>query len=166
MLEKLYASPQDFVYPFQTFVLPEYVKAFKHEWEQLGEKDVLFVERSFFTSLYVFAVTCLDDVRFSILRRIVDQFIDLYPTLGRVDAIFYLDTPVDVCVSRLVLRNRAEEKKVHPEYLRSIEKSYLKWKDQDYFPYPANKVTACLDGKKTLEELTQAVFATIDAALF
>ena len=163
MVAKFYefSDDDDFNYVFQTYVIPEYVKEFKKTMEGLRENDVLFVERAFYSSLCVFAAKNVDDVRYSVLRRLSDEYVELYPALGRLDGVFYLDTPISVCLDRIEKRARAEEKGITGEYLRRVACDYEIWRKSEYFPYRDIKIVEILDGSLSTDFLVETVFQKI-----
>ena len=165
MLEKFYQAPDGFNYIFQSYIIPEYVRAFKNVRDGLGENDVLFVERAFYSSLCVFAIKSVDDVQYSVLRRISDQYAALYPPLGRLDGIFYLDTPIGTCLERICQRARSEENNVSGEYLYGLKNTYARWKETGYFPYIGTKMMETLDGSLPTDVLAETVFKKIEEQL-
>ena len=165
MLAKFYESPLSFNYTFQSYIIPEYVRAFKEAREELGKCDVLFVERAFYSSLCVFAVRSVDDIRYSVLRRLSDQYAELYPSLSRLDGIFYLDTPIPTCLERIAKRARPEENAVTDEYLQRVSGDYAKWKESGYFPYFNAKFTETLDGTLAVDNLAELVFKKVKEEL-
>ena len=67
------------------------------------------------------------------------------------DLLFYIETPVDICLERIRMRDRPEELSIGKNYIESLERYYTQ------FVLTNNIRLIKLDGRKSVERLTEDI---------
>ena len=73
---------------------------------------------------------------------------NVYPKLS---GIIYLDTPVDECIHRMIIRGRKEEKSITKEYLTQLDDNFKKVIKESGIPYL--KLNGVYDLQQDLEKV-------------
>ena len=83
---------------------------------------------------------------------------NVYPKLS---GIIYLDTPVDECIHRMILRGRKEEKSLTKEYLTQLDDNFKKVIKDSGIPYL--KLNGVYDLNNDLEKVDQELMNFIQS---
>ncbi len=124
LLDLMYHSPSCNSFEFQVVALMS--KA--HQLEM--KKPINIVERSISAQRHVFIPVLLENRAITKLQEeILLYAFDFMEKLEsqKIDLIVYVQCPIEVGMSRLMLRNRVEENKVDLKYLGQIHEKYENW---------------------------------------
>ena len=148
LLEKFYEDPDRWGFSFEFYVMLTKLKALAKAAE--SEKPVIILERSFFSNKIFMDTSAklgkLNDLEYHMLNNIYEFFMsNVYPMLS---GIIYLNTPVDVCISRIAKRNRGEESAVDKSYLTMLKEKFDQLANDSTIP------TLILDGNFDLQRDT------------
>lgn len=158
LLEKFYEDPDRWGFSFEFYVMLTKLKALAKAAE--SDKPVVILERSFFSNKIFMDISAklgkLNDLEYQMLNNIFDFFmVNVYPVLS---GIIYLNTPVDVCISRIAKRNRGEESSVDKNYLIMLKEKFDQLANDSTIP------TLIIDGNFDLERDTKKI--TMDMTNF
>lgn len=158
LLEKFYEDPDRWGFSFEFYVMLTKLKALAKAAE--SDKPVVILERSFFSNKIFMDISAklgkLNDLEYQMLNNIFDFFMaNVYPILS---GIIYLNTPVDICISRIAKRNRGEESNVDKNYLIMLKEKFDQLANDSTIP------TMIIDGNFDLERDTKKI--TIDMTNF
>lgn len=120
LLEKFYSDSERWGFSFEFYVMLSKLKALTKAAE--STKSIIILERSLLSNKVFmdisFKLEKLNDLEYKMLKNTWEFYMNnVYPILSGV---LYLNTSVDVCVSRIAKRNRQEESSVDAGYLRLI----------------------------------------------
>ena len=92
------------------------------------KKKIILIERCMLTDKVFFDLNVenglsnpMEEAMFKNLYEFLSN--NVYPKLS---GIIYLDTPVDECIHRMILRGRKEEKSLTKEYLTQLDDNFKK----------------------------------------
>ena len=131
ILESLNTDPNRWAMTFQHYafatMLEQYRSAQSHD-----DKIVIF-ERSIFSSRNVFAEVLHDNGYMNDLEwKIYTQWFDMFSSEVAMDGFIYLHTSPNVCMERIELRDRLEEKSLTScDYLMDLETKHDEWMAQE-----------------------------------
>lgn len=120
LLEKFYLDSERWGFSFEFYVMLSKLKALTKAAE--SNKSIIILERSLLSNKVFmdisFKLEKLNDLEYTMLKNTWEFYMNnVYPILSGV---LYLNTSVDVCVTRIAKRNRQEESSVDAGYLRLI----------------------------------------------
>ena len=102
-----------------------------------SDKKIILIERCMLTDKAFFDVNVennlcnpMEEAMFKNLYEFLSN--NIYPKLS---GIIYLDTPVDVCIQRMIQRGRKEEKSLTKEYLTQLDENFKKVIVESKIPY-------------------------------
>lgn len=139
MLEKFYADPKTYSFPFQMMAYISRLKILKNSiktaLENTSGKVYIITERSLYTDKYVFAKMLfergdIEDVCYNIYMNWFDEFAEDYI----INKIVYVNTKPQICHERISKRARLGESiipldylvecnKYHDEYIRAFNQT-------------------------------------------
>lgn len=120
-LELFYNDPIKYAYEFQKIVLLSQINGLKKEIERT-EKKIIVCDRSFETTIKVFSSLMLEN---ELLK--IEEFEELQNIMKSVNISFtkiYLKTDPEICLERIKMRNRPEEKYISLDYLFDLERKH------------------------------------------
>lgn len=126
LLELLYTDSDRWVVPFQSYVTLTMLQSHMLP----SEKPIKLMERSIYSSKYVFAKNMFKTGRIHIgMYKILQAWYDFLETTMkiRVDLIVYLRTTPEVVYERIQRRARAEERSIPLEYLQQLHALHEEW---------------------------------------
>ena len=101
------------------------------------DKKIILIERCMLTDKVFFDLNVenglsnpMEEAMFKNLYEFLSK--NVYPKLS---GIIYLDTPVDECIHRMILRGRKEEKSITKEYLQQLDDKFKKVIKDSGIPY-------------------------------
>ena len=101
------------------------------------DKKIILIERCMLTDKVFFDINVenalsnpMEEAMFKNLYEFLSN--NVYPKLS---GIIYLDTPVDECIQRMILRGRKEEKSLTKEYLTQLDDNFKKVIKESGIPY-------------------------------
>ena len=101
------------------------------------DKKIILIERCMLTDKVFFDLNVenglsnpMEEAMFKNLYEFLSK--NVYPKLS---GIIYLDTPVDECIHRMILRGRKEEKSITKEYLQQLDDNFKKVIKDSGIPY-------------------------------
>ena len=101
------------------------------------DKKIILIERCMLTDKVFFDLNVenglsnpMEEAMFKNLYEFLSN--NVYPKLS---GIIYLDTPVDECIHRMILRGRKEEKSLTKEYLQQLDDNFKKVIKDSGIPY-------------------------------
>ena len=102
-----------------------------------NDKKIILIERCMLTDKVFFDLNVenglsnpMEEAMFKNLYEFLSK--NVYPKLS---GIIYLDTPVDECIHRMILRGRKEEKSITKEYLQQLDDNFKKVIKDSGIPY-------------------------------
>ena len=102
-----------------------------------SDKKIILIERCMLTDKVFFDINVengfsnpMEEAMFKNLYEFLSK--NVYPKLS---GIIYLDTPVDECIHRMILRGRKEEKSITKEYLQQLDDNFKKVIKDSGIPY-------------------------------
>ena len=102
-----------------------------------NDKKIILIERCMLTDKVFFDINVengfsnpMEEAMFKNLYEFLSN--NVYPKLS---GIIYLDTPVDECIQRMILRGRKEEKSITKEYLQQLDDNFKKVIKDSGIPY-------------------------------
>ena len=102
-----------------------------------NDKKIILIERCILTDKVFFDLNVenglsnpMEEAMFKNLYEFLSK--NVYPKLS---GIIYLDTPVDECIHRMILRGRKEEKSITKEYLQQLDDNFKKVIKDSGIPY-------------------------------
>ena len=119
-LSRFYQDAQRYALPTQLFFLFQRANQIK----DLGERDMFakpVVADFFFEKDPIFARMNLDDEEFALYNQIYQH---LHVKASKPDLVIYLQTPIDVLVDRVEVRNVSYEQDIPREYLVRLANAY------------------------------------------
>ena len=102
-----------------------------------NDKKIILIERCMLTDKVFFDINVenglsnpMEEAMFKNLYEFLSN--NVYPKLS---GIIYLDTPVDECIHRMIIRGRKEEKSITKEYLQQLDDNFKKVIKDSGIPY-------------------------------
>jgi len=148
LLGMFYDNPSRWAYTFQSYAFLSRMKAQlqpvtafsgnvsvnngEEESSKRAKKTLVqFFERSVYSDRYCFAQNCYEnnlfnEVEWGIYKDWHAWLINAFPA-AKLDALIYLRTSPETCLTRLKKRNRSEELGVDLAYLKSIHQRHEDW---------------------------------------
>ena len=126
ILSKFYQNPQKYAFPLQIYILQTLHLQLQNAMEQNPEATIFVCERSVESSRYIFSQMLYDKKHMNSLEmQIYNSIYDtLYKDKYKISKIIYLDTPPEICLTRIQTRDRLAEKNISIEYLLQCEIYY------------------------------------------
>lgn len=127
-LELLYLDPLMNSGFAQMHIIEEQLKHYKDTVN--NSVDILLCERSLYSPIiFTKTLASLGYVSPFVESKLLDASIKAITTVFpgnpfASDAVFYLDTPVDICFKRIALRDRLAEDQINITYLSTLEAEY------------------------------------------
>ena len=124
LLEKFYQDPERWGFSFEFYSMLSKIKCLLKAAE--SEKNIVIIERSLLSNKIFFDISKdmnkLNDLEYGMLINTYNFYMqNIYPMLN---GIIYLNTPVDLCVQRIIQRNRGEEVNVDKNYLFMLKEKF------------------------------------------
>ena len=145
LLEKFYKDPERWGFTFEFYSMLSKIKCLLKASE--SEKNIVIIERSLLSNKIFFDISKdmnkLNDLEYGMLINTYNFYMqNIYPMLN---GIIYLNTPVDLCVQRIIQRNRGEEVNVDKNYLLMLKDKFDELSNYSTIP------TLVIDGNFDLE---------------
>ena len=145
LLEKFYQDPERWGFTFEFYSMLSKIKCLLKAYE--SEKNIVIIERSLLSNKIFFDISKdmnkLNDLEYGMLINTYNFYMqNIYPMLN---GIIYLNTPVDLCVQRIIQRNRGEEVNVDKNYLLMLKDKFDELSNYSTIP------TLVIDGNFDLE---------------
>ena len=151
LLEKFYKDPERWGFSFEFYSMLSKIKCLLKASE--SEKNIVIIERSLLSNKIFFDISKdmnkLNDLEYGMLINTYNFYMqNIYPMLN---GIIYLNTPVDLCVQRIIQRNRGEEVNVDKNYLLMLKDKFDELSNYSTIP------TLVIDGNFDLERDSKKV---------
>ena len=145
LLEKFYENPERWCFSFEFYSMLTKVEALIKAAN--CNQSIIIIERSLLSNRIFIDISKemdkLNNMEYNILLKTWDFYIqNVYPQLS---GIIYLNTPVDVCVNRIIQRNRNEEWNVDKSYLNILHEKFKELSNESTIP------TLIVDGNYDLK---------------
>ena len=145
LLEKFYKDPERWGFSFEFYSMLSKIKCLLKASE--SEKNIVIIERSLLSNKIFINISKemnkLNELEFGMLMNTYNFYMEnVYPMLN---GIIYLNTPVDLCVQRIIQRNRGEEVNVDKNYLLMLKDKFDELSNYSTIP------TLVIDGNFDLE---------------
>ena len=126
ILEKFYSNPKKYCYLFQSYCLFSRFSLLDNIKDNL---NYIFIERSIFSDNNVFAKAChhinqLNDIEYDIYNLWFKKFLTAHPIQY---CHIYLQLDPNICLERILKRNRNEETSITIKYLELLHEHHEKW---------------------------------------
>ena len=123
ILEKFYENPSRWSFTLQMSILKDMHQQYMKILKSLKYTDLVFVERSP-KSCTVFVENSKE------LGYLCEAEVEIYNTYHKLltwqpDKTIQLTAPVEICMSRIIQRNRKEEHAIDVEYLTALHARYV-----------------------------------------
>lgn len=123
-LPKFYENREQYAFPLELFFMAERYKQLK---DFLQAKDLfqqVTISDYLFTKSLLFAKVNLPQEEFSLYQKL---FNIINPHLAKPDLLIYLHSPIARLRSNINKRNRSYEQGIDPDYLYSIQETYIQY---------------------------------------
>lgn len=123
-LPKFYENREQYAFPLELFFMAERYKQLK---EFLQVKDLFHqvtISDYLFIKCLLFARVNLADEEFTLYQKL---FNIINPNLIKPDILIYLHAPVSKLKENIKKRNRPYEQSIDPEYLFSLQETYIQY---------------------------------------
>ena len=145
LLEKFYENPERWCFSFEFYSMLTKIEALIKVAS--CDKSIILIERSLLSNKIFIDISKkmdkLNNMEYNILLKTWDFYIqNVYPQLS---GIIYLNTPVNVCVNRIIERNRNEESSVDKNYLNILHDKFQELSNESTIP------TLVIDGNFDLK---------------
>jgi len=129
LFEMFYKDMSRWSFTFQIMAFITRAKTWSEVLERI-EGDHVVLERSIFTDRHVFAknlyaVGAMNDSEWQLYQQLWDFLALNY--CEKPSRIIYLRTPAEICLERITLRGRSEEKAIPLDYLKRLEDLHDEW---------------------------------------
>ncbi len=145
LLEKFYQDPERWGFTFEFYSMLSKIKCLMKAAD--SEKNIIIIERSILSNKIFIDLSKemnkLNDLEYGMLINTYNFYKqNVYPILN---GIIYLNTPVDLCVQRIIQRNREGENNVDKNYLLMLQEKFDELSNNSTIP------TLVIDGNFDLE---------------
>lgn len=123
-LPKFYENREQYAFPLELFFMAERYKQLK---DFLQAKDLfqqVTISDYLFTKSLLFARVNLADDEFALYQKL---FNIINPHLAKPDLLIYLHAPIEKLKANIQKRNRSYEQSIDPDYLLSLEETYIQY---------------------------------------
>ncbi|MCO6497029.1 MAG: deoxynucleoside kinase [Chitinophagaceae bacterium] len=123
-LPKFYENKEQYAFPLELFFMAERYKQMK---DLLGAKDLFHqvtISDYLFIKSLLFAKVTLHDEEFNLYQKL---FNIINPQLMKPDLLIYLHAPISKLKENIKRRNRSYEQSIDPDYLYSIQETYINY---------------------------------------
>lgn len=129
LFEMFYTDMERWSFTFQIMAFTTRAKT----WSEILKKvtgNRVILERSIFTDRHVFAknlygVGAMNDSEWQVYQQLWEFLSQNY--CEKPDKIIYLRTPAELCLERIKMRGRSEEKQMPLDYLKRLEDLHDEW---------------------------------------
>jgi len=128
ILEKFYANPGKYAFPFQVMAYSSRLSMIRNAIKNNPYCKVIVCERSLDADKNIFAKMLhddgkIDDMCYQIYEKFYSEFSDdIY-----LDGLVYIDADAEVCKQRVEMRNRQGEDGISLEYLQKCKDYHDEW---------------------------------------
>ena len=145
LLEKFYQDPERWGFTFEFYSMLSKIKCLMKAAD--SEKNIIIIERSILSNKIFIDLSKemnkLNDLEYGMLINTYNFYKqNVYPILN---GIIYLNTPVDLCVQRIIQRNRGGENNLDKNYLLMLKEKFDELSNNSTIP------TLVIDGNFDLE---------------
>ena len=145
LLEKFYQDPERWGFTFEFYSMLSKIKCLMKAAD--SEKNIIIIERSILSNKIFIDISKemnkLNDLEYGMLINTYNFYKqNVYPILN---GIIYLNTPVDLCVQRIIQRNRGGENNLDKNYLLMLKEKFDELSNNSTIP------TLVIDGNFDLE---------------
>ena len=129
ILTLFYADPKKWAFSFQMMAYISRLAALKKTRAE-NPNAIIVSERSLEADRYVFAQMLLDDGCINTIdHKVYTHWFDTFASDYCPDLVLYLDTPIDIAESRILMRARSGEDPIKRSYLESLVAYTSRWLD-------------------------------------
>ena len=128
-LPKFYENQRQYAFPLELFFMAERYKQLK---DLLQTKDMfqnITISDYLFTKCLLFAKVNLPEEEFILYQKLFDI---INPQVRQPDILIYLHAPVNKLRENIKKRNRSYEQGIDPEYLFSLQETYIQYIKQHH----------------------------------
>ncbi len=128
-LPKFYENQRQYAFPLELFFMAERYKQMK---DLLQTKDMfqnITISDYLFTKCLLFAKVNLPEEEFILYQKLFDI---INPQIVQPDLLIYLHAPVKKLRENIKRRNRLYEQAIEPEYLFSLQETYIQYIKQHH----------------------------------
>lgn len=123
-LPKFYENKEQYAFPLELFFMAERYKQLK---ELLQTKDMfqsVTISDYLFTKCLLFAKVNLPEQEFLLYQKLFEI---INPQLVQPEILIYLHAPISKLKENIKKRNRSYEQSIDPEYLFSLQETYIQY---------------------------------------
>jgi deoxyadenosine/deoxycytidine kinase len=132
ILEKFYANPDQYAFPFQVMAYATRLSMIRQTMRSHPRCKAIVCERSLTADKEIFAKMLHDDGKIdSVCYQIYQQFYKEFSDEIGLDGIVYIDADANVCKERVILRSRQGENGISIEYLSKCKSYHDEWLTND-----------------------------------
>lgn len=156
LLQNLYQDPVKNSFSFQTYVQLTSVQSHLKEVIEpikITERSIYSARHCFVEQLYY--KNCIQGYEYSILNEWYQFLIKNLHI--KIDDVIYLQTKPEVVFSRIIKRNRVEEKDISLEYLQEIHLMHEKWLNYQTIECPLPYLVHTVNANLTFKEVIDCV---------
>jgi deoxyadenosine/deoxycytidine kinase len=134
ILQKFYADPDKYAFPFQVMAYASRLSMVRKAITQgEGRYSKIIVERSLAADKHIFAKMLyddgkIDDVCYQIYQKFYHEFSD---EIG-LNGVVYIDADAEVCKKRVEKRSRQGEDSISLEYLQKCKHYHDEWMSNEF----------------------------------
>jgi deoxyadenosine/deoxycytidine kinase len=159
MLQKFYADPVKYAFPFQMMAYISRLAVLKNAIKENPQATLFISERSLFTDKFVFAKMLFDMGKIEdVCYQIYCKWFDAFALDCPIEQIIYVATDPEICHKRTMSRARVGEEGIPLDYLTECHKYHEKMmfsEVQQYVSAPQLKLngnTDIYEHKNTMQE--------------
>lgn len=128
IIELFYEDKKRYAFEFQLIILLSMVEMFESIMN-CNKHLIIISERSVETSVKVFQKILyetgyISNIQYNILHNL---YIQLKTKINCINGIIYLDTPIDICMTRINTRKRTGESNIYMSYMITLQYEYLNY---------------------------------------
>lgn len=133
ILQRFYEEPARWACLFQVFAFVTRLECLWKVQQTCKQASVLVSERSIHSDMNIFARNAYESrlmttLEWKLYQDIYDRWLQLFAFKTKPDLTIYIRSDPEVCLQRIALRNRAEEKdKISIEYLQALHQRHEDW---------------------------------------
>jgi deoxyadenosine/deoxycytidine kinase len=128
ILQKFYADPEKYSFPFQVMAYSSRLSMIRKAIKENPDCRVIICERSLEADKNIFAKMLYDDGKIDdVCYQIYNKFYKEFSEEFGLDSIIYIDADADVCKERVEKRSRQGEDGISLEYLQKCKDYHDEW---------------------------------------
>ena len=145
ILELFYSDKKTYSFPFQIMAYITRLRSILKTHRENKDK-IIICERSIYTDRHVFAKMLYDQNFINEMEWITyNYWFDTFKNETKLSGIIYVNTTPEICLERIIKRNRGEETGIELSYLIDCHQKHLDWLENE------NVTVLELEGDKNFE---------------